>query len=313
MQLNSKALEALHAFVETGSLSQAAERIRRSPPQVSRLLSSIESQVGFKVLLRRGRRLVLSKEGRDLFNEVERLISVQGDVERRADQIRQGQNKHIRILTAPFISHAAVNQSLAHVMKKHPDLTAQVESRVRLDIDTWVVQETFDLGVASLPIKSGAFDIDPFLELPIVAVMHEDHPLAKCKIVHWEDFIKHGIILTHRRSLLGQHLEPLFKKTDQNINVRVRARNGVIACQMAGLNIGCCIADPLVALSCGANNIVIRPFEPIGILKYGFIYPSWGNQTEIVEEVSNEIRRRTADLASKIYDNNIFNYLKNSL
>jgi DNA-binding transcriptional LysR family regulator len=305
MPINHKSLEALRAFVETGSVSGASDRLFRTAPQISRLLSALEDEVGFPVLSRRGRRLRLTKEGKEFYQEVERLMLCHDDLNLRADQIRRGKTEHIRILAAPFISHAVINQTLAHIMMRRPDMTAQIDSRVRLDIDVWVTEETFDLGIAPLPIKEGVFNIEPFLELPMVAVMNPSHPLAAKKIVTFDDFSSHQIIATHARSLLGQHLQSLVKRTGKRLNVRVEARNGVIACQMAGLNLGCCLADPFVALSSGVDDLVIRPFEPGGILKYGFLYPAGRNRTEIVDEVATEIRHRTTELARHIFDDDV--------
>lgn len=309
MSLNQKSLEALRAFLETGSVEGAANRLFRTAPQISRQLAALEDDVGFPVLSRHGRRLRITKEGKEFYQDVERLMLAHDDLKRRADQIRRGKVKHIRILTAPFISHAVINKTLARVMKRHPDMTAQIDSRVRLDIDVWVTQETFDLGIAPLPIKDGAFDVEPFLELPMVVVMHPDHPLAAQKTVSFDDFVDYPIIATHARSLLGQHLEALSIQSGKRLNVRIEARNGVIACQMAGLGLGCCLADPFVALSSGVEDLVIRPFTPLGTLRYGLLFPSWADRTEIVQEVAQEIRNATATLATHIFDADLRSYL----
>ncbi|GHG97084.1 LysR family transcriptional regulator [Pseudodonghicola xiamenensis] len=300
MALTQRTLEAFRAFVETGSVNGAADRLLRTPAQVSRLLSALEDELGFSVLTRHGRRLRLTREGKDFYAETERVMQAFDDAERRADQIRRGRKEHLRILVAPFISHAVINQSLAQVMERHPQMTAQIDARVRLDIDLWVGQETFDLGIAPLPIKAGAFEVEPFLELPMMVAMHPDHPLAAQKTVTFQDFIARPIVSTHARSLLGQHLESLCKQYGERLDVRIEARNGVIACQMAGLNLGCCLADPFVALSSGVESLVLRPFEPRGILSYGFLYPSWSSRTKIVTEVADEIRASTARLAATL-------------
>ncbi len=300
MALNQRALEAFRAFVETGSVNGASDRLLRTPPQISRLLSALEDELGFPVLTRHGRRLRLTREGKEFYAETERVMQALDDAERRAEQIRRGRKEHLRILVAPFISHAVINKSLARVMKNRPRMTAQIDARVRLDIDLWVGQETFDLGIAPLPIKAGAFEVEPFLNLPMMVAMHPDHPLAAQEIVTFDDFAARPIVSTHARSLLGQHLESLCNQTGKRLDVRVEARNGVIACQMAGLDLGCCLTDPFVALSSGVESLVLRPFEPLGILRYGFLYPSWSSHTEVVEEVAAEIRKSTSELAASI-------------
>ncbi|MGR3378923.1 LysR family transcriptional regulator [Salipiger abyssi] len=309
MPLNHRSLEAFRAFVETGSVSGAADRLLRTAPQVSRLLSALEDELGFPVLSRHGRRLRLTREGKEFYAETERVMLAFDEAERRAEQIRRGRKEHLRILVAPFISHAVINGSLARVMKKRPRMTAQVDARVRLDIDLWVGQETFDLGIAPLPIKEGAFEVEPFLNLPMMVAMHPDHPLAAQKIVTFDDFAARPIVSTHARSLLGQHLESLCKQTGKRLDVRVEARNGVIACQMAGLDLGCCLTDPFVALSSGVENLVLRPFEPVGMLHYGFLYPAWASRTDVVKEVAAEIRNSTAELAASIFGEDAESFL----
>ncbi|AXS40083.1 LysR family transcriptional regulator [Breoghania sp. L-A4] len=299
--INQRCLEALRAFVECGSVSNAAARLLRTPPQVSRLLSALEEEVGLEIFSRRGRKLHLTKAGEEFYKEVEHLMSASDQLDRRADQIRRGQKDHIRILTAPFISHALINHSLARVMARHPRMTAQVESRVRLDIDVWVTEETFDLGIAPLPIKAGPFEIEPFLDLPMVVAMHVSHPLARLRTVSFDDFVEHEIIATHAQSLLGQHLETLCNRTGKRLKIRIQARNGVIACQLAGLNLACCLADPFVALSSGVENLVLRPFEPTGVLRYAFLYPTWANRTAAVDEMSKEIRDTALELKKRIF------------
>jgi DNA-binding transcriptional LysR family regulator len=309
MPLNQRSLEALRAFVETGSVAGAADRLFRTPPQVSRLLAALDEEVGFPILSRHGRRLRLTKEGREFYQEVERVMLHHDDLQRRADQIRRGKTGHIRILSAPFISHAVVNRALAKIMQRYPEVTAQVDSRVRLDIDVWVMQETFDLGIAPLPLKEGAFEVEPFLSLPMVAVMNPEHPLAAQESISFEAFAEHPVIATHARSLLGQHLETLMAATGKRLNVRVEARNGVIACQLASLNLGCCIADPFVALSSGAKDLVIRPFEPEGTLHYGFLYPEGQSKSDLVKETAAQIRESAAELMPHIFDENVRNSL----
>lgn len=45
--LTQRSLEAFRAFVETGSVNGAADRLLRTPAQISRLLSSLEQDLGF--------------------------------------------------------------------------------------------------------------------------------------------------------------------------------------------------------------------------------------------------------------------------
>jgi DNA-binding transcriptional LysR family regulator len=73
--VNLKSLEALRAFMEGGSLKEAAERLHRTQPQVSRLLASLEEEAGFPLFTRKNRRLALTDQAREFYAQVERALS----------------------------------------------------------------------------------------------------------------------------------------------------------------------------------------------------------------------------------------------
>ncbi len=65
-----RSLEALRAFVDGGSVSQAAVRLGRTQPQVGRLLSALEQELGFALFDRQNRRLTLTADGREYYAQV---------------------------------------------------------------------------------------------------------------------------------------------------------------------------------------------------------------------------------------------------
>ncbi len=72
--MNFKGLEALRAFMEGGSLNQAAERLHRTQPQVSRLLAALEDELGFPLFSRNKRRLVPTPEAREFYAQIEHAL-----------------------------------------------------------------------------------------------------------------------------------------------------------------------------------------------------------------------------------------------
>ncbi|CAN7621127.1 LysR family transcriptional regulator [Bosea sp. LjRoot9] len=289
---SQRGLEAFRAFVETGSVSQAAERLGRTQPQVGRLLTSLEEEVGFSLFGRNSRPLTLTREGREFYTQVERVLLGHDGLQRFAAQMRRGGGRdHVRVLTAPFIAHAIVADAIAVLAERSRTFTASIESRVRLDIEAWVGQETFDLGVTILPVVHPAFEVEEFLRVEAMVAMLPDHPLAAKEEIAFEEFVEAEIIVTHPRSILRQHLERLCRETGKSLKIRFEATNGMIACQLAGRGLGCCLSDPFVARSSGVANLVLRPFRPAFPLQYGFLYPAWQSRSPVVTELADQIAR----------------------
>lgn len=282
---NLRSLEALRAFVESGSVSQAAARMGRTQPQVGRLLAALEQELGFGLFSRENRRLALTAEGLRFWQHAERVLAGHDGLARLASGIRQGQkDNHLRLLTAPQVASFVLGEALREMAARVPDFSAVVDTRIRLDAETVVEQEHFDMGVTVLPLAHSGLKVEPLCEVEAVAVMRRDHPLAALAQVTVQDLTGHDMVVTHPRSLLRQGLEQHCREAGVTPRARFEASNGVVVCQMAALGLGVALADPFVARSSPAPQMVIRAFAPSIPLPYGMFFPTWQPRSSLVEE-----------------------------
>lgn len=295
-----RGLEALRAFVETGTVSQAAAKLGRTQPQVGRLLGALESELGFPLFDRQNKRLTLTAEGREFYQHAERLLQGHDGLERFASQLRRGGRHHIRILAAPHVTHAIVIDPVAALSRRNPRFTASVDSRVRIDIDSWLGQEHFDLGITVLPVNHAGFETEEFLRVEAVAAMAEGHPLAGQEAVTAEDLASTSFIATHRRSLVQRQIERQVSEAGIVLTSRFETQSGMIACQLAERGLGCCVADPFVARSSGTPSLVFRPYRPAIELRYGFVFPAWQSRSRLARELSAEIAEHARALWQSI-------------
>ncbi|KRE00911.1 LysR family transcriptional regulator [Bosea sp. Root670] len=294
--LGLRGLEALRAFVEAGTVSQAAVRLGRTQPQIGRLLSALEAELGFQLFDRHNKRLTLTAEGREFYQHVERLLQGHDGLERFASQLRRGGRHHIRVLAAPHVAEAIVIDAVATLSRSDPRFTASVDSRVRIDIDNWLGQEHFDLGITVLPISHAGFETEEFLRIEAVAAMADSHPLARLEAVTVADLASTSFIATHRRSLIQKEIERQADETGVAPDSRFETQSGMIACQLAARGLGCCVADPFVAHSSGTPGLIFRPFRPAIELRYGFVFPAWQSRSRLGRELSGAIAERAKAL-----------------
>ena len=291
--MNHRSLEALCAFVETGSVAKAGERMLRSSPQISRLLADLEVEVGFPVFSRHGRALALTDRGHKLYSAVVRFLSAKNELSSFAKRLQQDQTDYLRIISAPFIGNAFLNEAVAKVVGENKHLSVEIDSYTRIDIEANLAQSRFDFAIISLPLISGGYEIIPFLQVQPVVAMSPQHPLAALEVVTFKDLNQYELITTHPHSRLHRHLTALASATGKPIKSRIEAKNGNIACQLAGEPVGCCLADPFMALFCGAKDLVLRPFDTEMRLEYGFVLPEWQTRTRIIDSLALNIQQAT--------------------
>src|ERR1700680_2778044 len=86
------------AIVEAGSLVSAARRLRRSPPAVTRALSSLEGRIGLRLVERTTRRLAATEAGSAL---AERARALLADYEEMLVGASQAPIRGVLRITAP--------------------------------------------------------------------------------------------------------------------------------------------------------------------------------------------------------------------
>ncbi|MEX2127712.1 MAG: LysR family transcriptional regulator [Xanthobacteraceae bacterium] len=96
-------LRRLKTFVtvaEHGTVSKAASLLHITQPALSRQISGLEQELGFKLFGRVGRRLVLTTQGQQMVGDCRDLLARAGALAERAQALRQGEIKVMRIVAS---------------------------------------------------------------------------------------------------------------------------------------------------------------------------------------------------------------------
>lgn len=269
--MNFLALEALRAFVEGGSLAYVALRIHRTEPQVSRLLTSLQDAAGFPILIKEGRHLTITPEGRDYYGRVERLLEAADDLTGYSRQTRADRLRHVKVIAAPHIAEGILADALLEVTQANPGFTATIDARPSRDVDAVLGSGRFDVALTQLPIDHPRVDIRELGRSNAVVVMNKSNPLASYQTVTVEQLMRQPMIHLHKKSLIRQRFEAAFGSVQGVSHFEVSS--GPMAAHLAAVGIGVALADPFAALSQIAAGAVIRKFEFDIPLLYGLAVP----------------------------------------
>lgn len=134
-------------IVEEGSLAKAANRLRRSPPAVTRALAALEDRIGLRLIDRTTRRLAPTEAGRAL---VERARVVLGDYDAALQGERAAAVRGVLRVTAPVVFG---RRHVAPVVAAFLDAQAGVEVELLLgDRNVDLIDEAIDVAVRIGPL-----------------------------------------------------------------------------------------------------------------------------------------------------------------
>ena len=127
----SQGMDLRHArtFVtvaDLGSVSKAALRLRIAQPALSRHISDLERDLGFKLFDRVGRRLLLTGEGEQLLSDCRGLLGYARALDERAQLLRRGDTGVLRMAASPQFIESVISDFLHRYAQRYPNVQVKV-------------------------------------------------------------------------------------------------------------------------------------------------------------------------------------------
>ncbi|WP_192456947.1 LysR family transcriptional regulator [Musicola keenii] len=179
MNIELRHLRYFIAVAEELHFGRAAEKLNISQPPLSQQIQILEEQVGARLLERNNRNVRLTPAGQQFLKESWGIINQVNQAAERAARIQRGELGELSIgftSSAPFVNK--VSRSLLHFRQAYPDVHIQMlEINTKQQIEP-LLSGKLDLGVMRNNPLPDALHHQLLLHEPMVAVVHEEHPLA---------------------------------------------------------------------------------------------------------------------------------------
>jgi DNA-binding transcriptional LysR family regulator len=177
--LNLRQLHYFLAMAEAGSMSDAAARLGVSQPTLSTALRDLEASLGIVLFGRsRGRSLILTTDGTALLPEARAMLQHAEEFEQRAVHLTSASGTTLRVGALVTVAPIELPPLLRAYRNDHPatpitlttgDQAEMLQALAAGDID---VALTYDLQL------DDSFDFRAAVEVPPMALLAADHPLA---------------------------------------------------------------------------------------------------------------------------------------
>ena len=111
---------------ELGTVSKAALRLRIAQPALSRQISALEQELGFKLFDRAGRGLMLTGEGEQLLSDCRGLLNYAAALGERAQLLRRGDTGVLKLAAGPQFIDGVMSSFLHHYKERFPNVQVKL-------------------------------------------------------------------------------------------------------------------------------------------------------------------------------------------
>lgn len=221
-----------------GSIGAAAAEHFITQPAVSLQVKKLEEEVGQKLLVRRGRRLVPSEAGAVLVARAEEVV--------RSLELLESELRGFRELETGTLRMGSTDAASVYVL---PDIYRAFHERypgVRIEIMVGDTQRLLDalaarrieLATATLPIQARGFAVRPIYREELVVVVHPGDPLAARRRIHLADLVSHGVIAYPAGSITRGMIDDVFSAHGATLRARMEISSPEAMKQLAQAGLG---------------------------------------------------------------------------
>lgn len=176
--MNLRQLEAFRATMRSGSITAAAKLLYVSQPSVSRLISELESSLGFVLFIRTGRGLVASVEARKFQQSVESMFIGMDKLRETAEAIRTTSDDSVSLGVIPIFAHSVMPQAINQLHANRPGVKFDISVRNTPGIVDAVLLQQLDLGVICPTRQYEGIHIVFQTTVPYMCLLPSNHDLA---------------------------------------------------------------------------------------------------------------------------------------
>lgn len=229
--MNPEHLITFSVVAELQNISRAADVLHITQPAVSGQLRLLQERVGEPLYQREGRGIRLTAAGEGLLEHARRVRGDLDEARAYCDRLKGIETGSIGIGASTTVVSYFLPHLIADFGRLHPHVKISVTAGNTLEIVEKL--PVLDLGFVEGPVRVAAsFEIIPWREDEVVAVIRQDHPLAGQGRVALAEILNHPLIYREAGSGVRQLVENAISEAGLEAHVAIEL-NGVEAVKEA--------------------------------------------------------------------------------
>ncbi len=236
-------LQAMQLFVrvvDAGSYTAAADQMEISRALASKLVQSLEDQLGVRLLHRTTRKLSLTEAGERYYQRVSEILGSLNEAEALAAEFQADPRGRLRVSAPMSFAIHHLGAAVAEFQQRHPRIELELTLNDR-QVD--LVEEGFDMAVRIAKLADSSLVARRIAPCRMLLVASPDYLRRAGEPQHPQDLVAHNYLsytLAARRDEIV--LVNGAERETVNLNGSLRVNNGDVIASAAAAGLGFCIS-----------------------------------------------------------------------
>ena len=254
-------LNAFIAIAETGSFSNAGERLHLTQPAISLQIRELERRFGVRLIERLGKQAHATVPGRELVEAAQRILRECNHVDAVMRRFREGWTGRVHVGTTLTTMIYRLPPILRRVRLDHPGIDLVVTNAPTPNSVENIIQNRIDLGLVNLPVqKKKQLKITPLCPEVLLAIFPVGTPDVPDEIT--PGYVARQNLLVEQASSAAHSLVMGWLSGQASPPRAPTALGTVEALKSAvASNLGMAIV-PEASIAMRLSDFIVRPLRP---------------------------------------------------
>ena len=211
MNLNLRDLAYFEVVAELGHLGQAAERLGRTQPALTKSMQRLEASFGTPLFSRAGRGIQLTPVGEVLLGRARLLRGASEEALREVHDFAQGNAGHVRIGSGPIAADHVLPALCQLLLREAPSTTIDITVGPSMALRQQLSEGSIDLLIGLVPVSDALFQTHPISEDAVVVATSPQHSVFALPQVSLQALLDYGWALPAVSIPSRQWLDAVFQ------------------------------------------------------------------------------------------------------
>ena len=261
------------AFIECinkGSVTAAAEELGYTPSAVSQLISSLEKELGLKLLNRTQRGVSLTSEGSELVPAVRAWMAAEDEVYQLASELKGISTGTLTIASYPSAAITWLPRIIRRFKNDYPGIDINIVENIRSDIFEHLENNEADMAILvySEPMP---YEWISLADVEMLAAVPEDNPYANAEAFPIKEIENYDFIMGSWGN--EREIIEILDKHGVKPNVRYTTYDTPLTVALVRMGLGISMVNALGS-QYWIGNYARLPLEPREFINFGIAIPS---------------------------------------
>jgi DNA-binding transcriptional LysR family regulator len=284
--LEIRQLKYFLAVAKYKSFTKASQALHLSQPSISKMIKSLEDELGITLIDRSSKQIELTEAGEIVREQAQKIVHSIHDLSQSLYDLMHLKKGHVTLGLPPIAGTIFFAPIIENLHRRYPGIQLELMEFGSKKVEQGIESGILDVGIVMLPVDPCKFEVIPFVSEEMMLITHRLHPLASKSVVSLPELRDESFIFLSEEFTLYERIWHECTAAGFKPKITYKSSQWDFIAELVATNLGIAIFPRSLCAKLPQDRLRIIPLNPtipwdLGIIVKKHRYISLAAQTLI--------------------------------